>query len=36
MGLLPGVSGHGSASQNFSVNGDRGRGVYTTLDGVDH
>lgn len=35
MGLLPGVSGHGSASQNFSVNGDRGRGVYTTLDGVD-
>jgi hypothetical protein len=35
MELLPGVSGHSSASQNFSVNGDRGRGVYTTLDGVD-
>jgi hypothetical protein len=35
MGLLPGVAGHGSAGQNFSVNGDRGRGVYTTLDGVD-
>jgi len=41
MALLPGVSGHASQATSstgtvtFSVNGDRGRGVYTTLDGVD-
>jgi hypothetical protein len=41
MALLPGVSGHAAQATSssgtvvFSVNGDRGRGVYTTLDGVD-
>ncbi len=41
MALMPGVSGHASQATSstgtvtFSVNGDRGRGVYTTLDGVD-
>lgn len=41
MALLPGVSGHASQATSssgtvtFSVNGDRGRGIYTTLDGVD-
>ncbi|MEK7407680.1 MAG: TonB-dependent receptor [Acidobacteriota bacterium] len=41
MALQPGVSGHASQATSrsgtvtFSVNGDRGRGVYTTLDGVD-
>jgi hypothetical protein len=41
MALLPGVSGHASQATSssgtvtFSVNGDRGRGVFTTLDGVD-
>jgi hypothetical protein len=41
MALMPGVSGHASEATSssgtvtFSVNGDRGRGVYTTLDGVD-
>ncbi len=35
MAILPGVAGHASTTQNLSVNGDRGRGVYTTLDGVD-
>ena len=41
MALMPGVAGHASQATSstgtvvFSVNGDRGRGVYTTLDGVD-
>ncbi len=41
MALLPGVAGHASQATSstgtvtFSVNGDRGRGIYTTLDGVD-
>src|SRR5262249_13558202 len=41
MALQPGVSGHASQATSstgtviFSVNGDRGRGIYTTLDGVD-
>src|SRR5262245_41439289 len=41
MALMPGVSGHASQATSstgtviFSVNGDRGRGIYTTLDGVD-
>jgi hypothetical protein len=41
MALLPGVAGHASQATSssgtvtFSVNGDRGRGVYTTLDGID-
>ena len=41
MALQPGVAGHASQATSrsgtvtFSVNGDRGRGVYTTLDGVD-
>src|ERR1043165_5897414 len=41
MALMPGVAGHASQATsstgtvNFSVNGDRSRGIYTTLDGVD-
>jgi hypothetical protein len=41
MALQPGVSGHASQATSssgtvtFSVNGDRGRGIYSTLDGVD-
>ena len=41
MALMPGVAGHASQATSstgtvvFSVNGDRGRGIYTTLDGVD-
>jgi len=41
MALQPGVAGHASQATSrsgtvtFYVNGDRGRGVYTTLDGVD-
>src|ERR1051326_7882732 len=41
MALMPGVSGHASQATSstgtvtFSVNGDRGHGIYTTLDGVD-
>ncbi|MBM3812112.1 MAG: carboxypeptidase regulatory-like domain-containing protein [Acidimicrobiia bacterium] len=41
MALLPGVAGHASQATSstgtvtFSVNGDRGRGIFTTLDGVD-
>jgi hypothetical protein len=41
MALMPGVSGHASQATSssgtvtFSVNGDRGRGIFTTLDGVD-
>ena len=41
MALQPGVAGHASQATSrsgtvtFQVNGDRGRGVYTTLDGVD-
>ncbi|MBI3698786.1 MAG: TonB-dependent receptor [Acidobacteria bacterium] len=41
MALQPGVAGHAaqatsrSGTVTFYVNGDRGRGVYTTLDGVD-
>ncbi|MGH9720506.1 MAG: TonB-dependent receptor domain-containing protein, partial [Bryobacteraceae bacterium] len=41
MALQPGVAGHASQATSrsgtvmFSVNGDRGRGIYTTLDGVD-
>ncbi|MBI4902409.1 MAG: TonB-dependent receptor [Acidobacteria bacterium] len=41
MALQPGVSGHASQATSasgtvtFSVNGDRGRGIFTTLDGVD-
>ncbi len=41
MALQPGVSGHASQATSrsgtvtFYVNGDRGRGIYTTLDGVD-
>jgi len=41
MALQPGVSGHASQATTatgtvtFSVNGDRGRGIFTTLDGVD-
>ncbi len=41
MALQPGVAGHASQATSrsgtvtFFVNGDRGRGVYTTLDGVD-
>jgi hypothetical protein len=41
MALQPGVAGHASQATSrsgtvtFFVNGDRGRGIYTTLDGVD-
>ena len=41
MALQPGVAGHASQATSrsgtvtFAVNGDRGRGIYTTLDGVD-
>src|SRR5438128_2525911 len=41
MALQPGVSGHAaqatsrSGTVTFQVNGDRGRGVMSTLDGVD-
>ncbi len=41
MALQPGVAGHASQATSrsgtvtFYVNGDRGRGVFTTLDGVD-
>jgi len=41
MALMPGVAGHASQATSrsgtvtFNVNGDRGRGIFTTLDGVD-
>ena len=35
MALMPGVIGHIAQRGFFAVNGDRGHGVYTTLDGVD-
>ncbi|MFN7935580.1 MAG: TonB-dependent receptor [Bryobacteraceae bacterium] len=41
MALMPGVAGHASQATSrsgtvtFQVNGDRGRGIFTTLDGVD-